>query len=363
MNRFLPAVLIVLLFGLTSTPLYAATVTPVGVTLDQGTEFYLAGHLIDGAYATGNAANDSWVTDAPNGNDDYFLAASPAPEPVLIFDLGADTALDSILVWPYGVAGNSARDFGLRFATEAEGPGGFGASIALNPTFLAPTAPAALPGAYAFGQSVTARYVEMRITDNYFGDFAGGDRVGLSEVAFAEPGTALDILRQPDNQLVNQGGYAQFVSGAAGSAPIHYQWLKNGAEVSGATNAVLAFAAATAADSGSYTLSLSNSVGTLTSTAAQLLVNPTPLPVGGVTLVQSSAYFPVSDLVDAGGLASGANWVTDDPPPAGGDYFVDGGPEPIIVFDLNKPDNITRVAMGESVGTLITSTPAEGVPA
>jgi len=36
---------------------------------------------------------------------------------------------------------------------------------------------------------------------------------------------------------------------------------------------------------------------------------------------------------------------------------------PIVVFDLNKPDNITRVAMGEAVGTLITSAPAEGVPA
>jgi len=27
---------------------------------------------------------------------------------------------------------------------------------------------------------------------------------------------------------------------------------------------------------------------------------------------------------------------------------------PIIVFDLNKPQNITRVAVGETVGTLIT---------
>ena len=36
---------------------------------------------------------------------------------------------------------------------------------------------------------------------------------------------------------------------------------------------------------------------------------------------------------------------------------------PIVVFDLNKPDNITRVAMGEAVGTLITSTPVRGVPA
>jgi len=29
---------------------------------------------------------------------------------------------------------------------------------------------------------------------------------------------------------------------------------------------------------------------------------------------------------------------------------------PIVVFDLNQPDNITRVAVGESVGTLISST-------
>jgi uridylate kinase len=28
---------------------------------------------------------------------------------------------------------------------------------------------------------------------------------------------------------------------------------------------------------------------------------------------------------------------------------------PIIVFDLNQPDNITKVATGESVGTLISS--------
>jgi uridylate kinase len=36
---------------------------------------------------------------------------------------------------------------------------------------------------------------------------------------------------------------------------------------------------------------------------------------------------------------------------------------PIVVFDLNQPDNITRVAMGEPVGTLITATPVGGVPA
>jgi uridylate kinase len=36
---------------------------------------------------------------------------------------------------------------------------------------------------------------------------------------------------------------------------------------------------------------------------------------------------------------------------------------PIVVFDLNQPDNITRVARGEPVGTLISATPVEGVRA
>ena len=36
---------------------------------------------------------------------------------------------------------------------------------------------------------------------------------------------------------------------------------------------------------------------------------------------------------------------------------------PIVVFDLNKPDNITRVALGEPVGTLISAAPVGGAPA
>jgi uridylate kinase len=33
---------------------------------------------------------------------------------------------------------------------------------------------------------------------------------------------------------------------------------------------------------------------------------------------------------------------------------------PIVVFDLNRPDNITRVATGEPVGTLISGSSASG---
>jgi uridylate kinase len=33
---------------------------------------------------------------------------------------------------------------------------------------------------------------------------------------------------------------------------------------------------------------------------------------------------------------------------------------PIVVFDLNQPDNITRVAAGEPVGTLISGADGAG---
>jgi uridylate kinase len=36
---------------------------------------------------------------------------------------------------------------------------------------------------------------------------------------------------------------------------------------------------------------------------------------------------------------------------------------PIVVFDLNQPDNIARVARGEAVGTLIAAPGAEGARA
>ncbi|MFL5757601.1 MAG: UMP kinase, partial [Chloroflexota bacterium] len=36
---------------------------------------------------------------------------------------------------------------------------------------------------------------------------------------------------------------------------------------------------------------------------------------------------------------------------------------PIIVFDLNEPDNIRRVALGDPVGTIITATAVGGARA
>lgn len=139
-------------------------------------------------------ADGNWVTDACGFPCDY-IAAEGFGTPVLTFDLGADVALSEISTWGYATTNsNGAKEFSLRFATDAEGSAGFGTSISYNPTFTTPLDDI-VRTSNSFDETVTARYVEMTILDNYFeppgdgsaGELAGGDRVGLGEVAFAVP--------------------------------------------------------------------------------------------------------------------------------------------------------------------------------
>ena len=83
---------------------------------------------------------------------------------------------------------------------------------------------------------------------------------------------------QPTSQIVLTGGTAVFNAVAAGTATITYQWDKNGAPIPGATSSMLTLANVQSTDAGSYTLTASNSVGGMVSSAAVLTVTPS-IPV------------------------------------------------------------------------------------
>ena len=80
------------------------------------------------------------------------------------------------------------------------------------------------------------------------------------------------ITAQPSSLTVNVGGSAAFSVGVGGTAPFTYQWYFNGAAISGATGATYTVSDAQPANAGSYTVSVSNSQGTATSSAAVLTV-------------------------------------------------------------------------------------------
>lgn len=84
------------------------------------------------------------------------------------------------------------------------------------------------------------------------------------------------ITNQPVSVAVDQGQTATFSVGTGGTAPFTYEWRRNGVSVSGATGATLTIANAQASAAGTYTVTVTNSVGVATSVGAALVVNTMP---------------------------------------------------------------------------------------
>ena len=81
------------------------------------------------------------------------------------------------------------------------------------------------------------------------------------------------VTTEPMNQTVTAGQTATFMVVASGTAPLTYQWQKNGANIAGATSSSYATPATAISDSGStFVVVVSNSAGTATSNAATLTV-------------------------------------------------------------------------------------------
>ena len=102
------------------------------------------------------------------------------------------------------------------------------------------------------------------------------------------------ITSQPQNIAVTAGQSATFSVVATGSPVPTYQWRKDGATLSAATNASLTVSGTQPGDAGSYDVIVTNVVGSLTSTSATLTVNIPP----------AIAQHPVGITVVAGQLAN-----------------------------------------------------------
>jgi len=115
------------------------------------------------------------------------------------------------------------------------------------------------------------------------------------------PSVAPSITAQPTNDTVTAGQAASFSVVATGTAPLSYQWQKNGTAISGATSASYTTAATTSADNGAqFVVVVSNSAGSMTSNAAMLTVNAaavapsiTTQPANQTVTVGQAATFTV----------------------------------------------------------------------
>ena len=106
------------------------------------------------------------------------------------------------------------------------------------------------------------------------------------------------IAAQPANQIVTVGQAATFSVAASGTAPLRYQWLRNNANIGGATGASYTTPATLAGDNGSkFNVVVSNSAGNITSSMATLTVNTS-------VVAPTITTEPVSQTVNVGQTAA-----------------------------------------------------------
>jgi C1A family cysteine protease len=98
------------------------------------------------------------------------------------------------------------------------------------------------------------------------------------------------IVQQPTNQAVPVGDVAQFIVGAVGSKPFFYQWYSNGiplvdgGDISGSATALLTIMDVQTNDVGPYSVTITNTYGSVTSSNAVLTTIPCyPVPSGIVS--------------------------------------------------------------------------------
>ncbi|HEY0551679.1 MAG TPA: immunoglobulin domain-containing protein, partial [Verrucomicrobiae bacterium] len=109
---------------------------------------------------------------------------------------------------------------------------------------------------------------------------SGQDAGWVDDVQYVFTGTTIapSVTNQPISQITSAGATVTFNAGASGSLPLTYQWRLNGASlsdnasVSGVKTPRLTLSGVQPAQAGDYSLFISNSAGTVSSSVASLSV-------------------------------------------------------------------------------------------
>lgn len=101
------------------------------------------------------------------------------------------------------------------------------------------------------------------------------------------PSVAPTITAQPASQTVPVNRAAMFSVTAGGTAPLLYQWYRNGAAIDGANEATFNTPVVTLLDNKTtYSVTISNSAGSVTSATVTLLAGPRAPAMGDLRYLQ-----------------------------------------------------------------------------
>lgn len=218
----------------------------------------------------------NWKADAPTAGRTNNPAAGEPPI-VLVPPQSRTNVVGTVA--EFGVIAGGTAPLGYQwFFNNVPMPGSTATNLVLNPV-----------------QAGDAGTYRVQVT-NAFGQI-------LSQPATLTVWVPPAITMPPSNQTVNVGASASFSVIASGTAPLSYQWQRNGVNLAGRTEDAVTFGSVSLADAGSYRVIVTNVAGSVTSAVAVLTVQAPPVitahPRGGFAAIGSRVTLTGSATGDA----------------------------------------------------------------
>jgi DNA/RNA endonuclease G (NUC1) len=274
----------------TNWALYNPTIAAITGVANTPITFRIYGY--NGSGATGSTA--VWRIDDVRVTVSAIFPPPVAPE--VIATSPANGAANVTVTNPITITFNEAVSFtGSWFTINSASAGPLSASVTGGPTTYNLSTPSALP----YNDTITVTVLGAQVVDLASGTIHGtGNTTFAFTTSVFVPPTPPVVTGDPSAQAVNAGSPATFSVTATGTAPLQYQWRRNGTPVSGnasASTATFSIPAATLADAGSYDCVVANVAGSDVSAAATLAVNIVPPAI---------ATQPGAQMVGVGGNAT-----------------------------------------------------------
>jgi glucose/arabinose dehydrogenase len=126
----------------------------------------------------------------------------------------------------------------------------------------------------------------------------------LYRIKYTTPTIAPSIIQQPTSLSVSVGQSATFSVTASGTAPLAYQWQKNGVNITNAIQSTYTISSAQLSDGGNFQVVVSNSVSSVTSNTATPTVTANQKPNASILTPAKNTLYTAGTSISFSGLGT-----------------------------------------------------------